>query len=72
LCYYPGQVAIIGLEIQFGTARIEFLNSLEVEYAVVEIEDVKNDPRGFRKLPAIAYVSQGGYHILFQGLEEIK
>lgn len=51
---------------------IEYLDFLGVEFVVVPIRDIAKDPRAFRKLPTLTYVTRGGHFVTRQGLAEIK
>lgn len=51
---------------------IQFLDDIGVEFTVVEIDNREKDPRQFRTLPVLEYVTRGGYFMTLVGLKEVK
>jgi hypothetical protein len=51
---------------------LRLLTDLGVEFALVQIEELSSDPRGFPRLPVLAFVSGSGCIVRRAGLEEIE
>lgn len=51
---------------------VKFLEDLGVHFCVVQVRNWKKDPRNFLKIPALSFVSRGGYIFDLFGLDQIK
>ena len=51
---------------------LRLLTDLGVEFALVQIDELRSDPRGFPRLPVLAFVSGSGSIVRRAGLEQIE